>query len=110
MTAERRRIRVTEANLRNATLSVTGLRDFFPAEAIGGPRRTNGQPKMGTGSESSRCLSPFSLDHGFDLILDGLGETVRTDIGSDGKNGKARAFLRCRGGTARFPSPGAAEF
>ena len=84
MTAEKRRIRVTAANLRNSHLYVTGLRDFFPSEAVGGPRR-----KSANG-------------HGFELILDGLGETVITDIGSDAKSGKARRFLRCLGAIGKF--------
>ncbi len=84
MTAEKRRIRVNAANLRNSHLYVTGLRDFFPREAVGGARR-----KSANG-------------HGFELILDGLGETVVTDIGSDAKSGKARGFLRCRGAIGKF--------
>lgn len=79
MPAEKRRIRVNAANLRHSHLYVTGLKDFFPPEAIGGPRR-----KSANG-------------HGIELTLDGLGETVHTDIGSDAKSGKARGFLRCRG-------------
>lgn len=79
MTADRRRVRVTEANLRNHHLYVTKqLRAFFPVDSLGGPRRRSAN------------------GHGFDLILDGLDATVRTDIGSDAKNGKARGFLRCR--------------
>lgn|GEM_PF-556791 len=84
MTSDRRRIRVTAANLRNSHLYVTGLRDFFPPDVIGGPNR-----KSANG-------------HGFDLILDGLGETVRTDIGSEAKSGRARGFLRCRGAIGKF--------
>lgn len=84
MTAQRRRVRVTEANLRHNHLYVTGLRDFFPEDAVGGPRRKNGN------------------GHGFELILDGLGETVITDIGSDAKTGKPRNFLRCRREIGRF--------
>lgn len=82
MTAERRRIRVTGPNLRNCTLPVTGLRDFFPPEAVGGPRRKNGN------------------GHGIELILDGLDQTVATDICSDAKSGKARGLLQCTGGPA----------
>ena len=63
---------------------VTGLRDFFPPDAVGGPRRKSAN------------------SHGFELILDGLGETVRTDIGSDAKSGKARGFPRCRGAIGKF--------
>ncbi len=42
---------------------MTGLRAFFPPDAIGGPRR-----KSANG-------------HGFEMILDGLGETVVIDFG-----------------------------
>src|SRR5262245_1836801 len=84
MTAERRRVRVNAANLKHNHIYVTTtLRDFFPKDAIGGPRRKN------------------SNGHGFDLILDGLGETVTTDICSDAKSGRPR-FLRCRREIGRF--------
>jgi hypothetical protein len=77
MTAERRRVRVNAANLKHSHLYVTrALRDFFPADAVGGPRRKNGN------------------GHGFELILDGLGETLVTDICSDAKSGRS-GFLRC---------------
>jgi hypothetical protein len=39
MPAEKRRVRVNAANLKHCHLYVTGLRDFFWAEAVGGPRR-----------------------------------------------------------------------
>jgi hypothetical protein len=39
MTADRHRIRITAGNLKNNTLPVTRLRDFFPKDALGGPRR-----------------------------------------------------------------------
>jgi hypothetical protein len=78
MTADRHRIRITAGNLKNNTLPVTRLRDFFPKDALGGPRRKNAN------------------GHGFELILDGLGETVVTDIGRDAKSGRPRGFLRCR--------------
>jgi hypothetical protein len=34
MPAEKRRIRVNAANLRNNSLYVTGLKDFFPADSL----------------------------------------------------------------------------
>jgi hypothetical protein len=43
-----------------------------------------------------------SNGHGFDLILDGLNKTVRTDIGSEAKTGKPRGFLRCRADIGKF--------
>jgi hypothetical protein len=75
MTAEKRLVRVTAAPAFGAVsrprrhLYVTGLGDFFPPEAFGGARR-----KHGAGG-------------GIELILDGLGETVVTDIGSEAKSG-----------------------
>ncbi len=62
MTAEKRRIRVNAANLRNSHLYVTGLGDFFPKDAIGVdfPERGNqvfpwrgpggNEPNAGTGA------------------------------------------------------------
>jgi len=64
MTAEKRLVRVTAANLKHSHLYVTGLGDFFPPEAFGGARRKNG------------------AGGGIELILDGLGETVVTEFGS----------------------------
>lgn len=84
MTAARRLIRINAANLKNNHLYVTGLRDLFPPEAIGGPRRKGGN------------------GHGFELILDGLNKTVVTDIGSDARTGKPRGFLRCRSEIGHF--------
>lgn len=83
MTADRRRIRITAGNLKNHTLPVTVLREFFPKDAVGGPTR-----KSANG-------------HGFELTLDGLGKTVHTDIASDAKSGRGR-FLRCRGEIGKF--------
>jgi hypothetical protein len=70
MTAEKRLVRITAANLKHSHLYVTGMRDFFPPEAIGGPRRKNAN------------------GHGIELILDGLDESVVTDIDSDAKSGR----------------------
>lgn len=84
MTADKRRIRVNAANLRNNHLYVTKqLLDFFPKDAVGGAKRKNAN------------------GHGFDLILDGLGKTVHTDIAADAKSGRAR-FIRCRGDIGKF--------
>ena len=69
MTADRRRIRITAGNLKNHTLPVTVLREFFPKDAVGGPRR-----KSANG-------------HGIELILAGLGETVVIEFGRDSKSG-----------------------
>lgn len=73
---------VTAGNLRQNHLYVTGHHDFFPKSVIGHPKR-NG-------------------NRGVDIVLDGLGETVNTDIGTDAKTGKPRNFFRCRGWVRRF--------
>jgi hypothetical protein len=61
-------------------LYVAGHLDFFPASAFGKSKRTvNGSGQAG-----------------IEIFLDGLDETVLTDIGSDAKSGKPRGFLRGR--------------
>src|SRR4051812_35071347 len=79
-----RLVRVTEANLRNHHLYVTGLRDMLPADICGPPKR---QPNGATGIE---------------ILLDGLNETIITDVPRDAKTGKPRGFLRDRGSIGRF--------
>lgn len=80
---QKRLLTVTAGNLRQNHLYIRGHLDFFPADAIGPPRR----------SASGR---------GFDLILDGLGETIHTDIPRDEKTGRPRHFLRDRRAIGRF--------
>jgi hypothetical protein len=80
----RRLLNVTAANLRNSHLYVSRHRDFFPADVVGGAKRA---------SASSGSIQ---------LVLDGLNETVTTDIGSDPKTGKPRGFLRGRSWVRRF--------
>jgi hypothetical protein len=84
MTDRTRLLQVNEANLRNNTLCVTGHHDFFPKAALG-PSKQNGN------------------GHGaIEILLDGLNETITTDIGRDAKSGKPRGFLRGRGWVRRF--------
>jgi len=80
---EKRLISVTGGNLRNSHLYVTGYRDFFPADCVGGSKQ----------SAAGRTI---------DIYLDGLDETVKTDIGSDAKTSKPRGFLRARGWLRQF--------
>lgn len=81
---ERRRIvRITEGNLRNSHIYVKGLEDFLPADIVGGSTRT----KRGGGIQ---------------LDIDGLQESVSTDVGSDSKTGQSRGFLRGRNWVRRF--------
>lgn len=79
----KRLVSVTGGNLRNEHLYISRHYDFFPPDCVGGPRR-----------------SPTS--RGIDIYLDGLGETVRTDIGSDARTGKPRRFLRGRAWVRQF--------
>ncbi len=84
MTDRKRLLQVNQANPRYHTLYVGDHFDFFPKEAFGGPKE-NGN------------------DHGgIKIHLDGLNETVTTDIGSDPKSGKPRRFLRDRKSVRRF--------
>jgi DNA (cytosine-5)-methyltransferase 1 len=77
-----RLIRVTDANLRYGHLYVTGLYDFFPHDVVG----SNTKAKPGT---------PITI------ILDGVGKSVETDIGSD-RDGKPRRHFRERSLFAEF--------
>jgi len=77
-------LKVTAGNLRHSHLYIRGHHDFFPADAIGPPRRN--------------C----DRSHEFELILDGLGRTIQTDIPRDAKTGKPRNFLRDRQSIGKF--------
>lgn len=82
-TENKRLLKVTAGNLRHSHLYVNGHYDFFPPDCIGGAKRSAG----------SRTI---------DIRLDGLDQTVRTDIGRDAKTGKPRGFFRVRGWVRRF--------
>jgi C-5 cytosine-specific DNA methylase len=84
MMDQTRYLDVTPGNLSNSTLYVNAHFDFFPKSAFGGPKR-NG-----------------NSHGGIELLLDGLGETVTTDIGQDAKTGKPRKFFRDRSWVRRF--------
>jgi len=74
----KRLISVTEGNLRNHHLYITGHHDFFPAECYG-----QSSAKKGTG----RRLT---------LMVEGLPDAVETDIARDSGNGRPRNFFRKR--------------
>ncbi|MEN6449188.1 MAG: DNA (cytosine-5-)-methyltransferase [Thermoguttaceae bacterium] len=78
-----RLLRVTAANIRNSHIYVNRHYDFFPPDCVGGPRRSRECPAI-------------------DIQLDGLGQTVRTDIGRDAKTGKPRGFFRARAWVREF--------
>ena len=84
--ADRKRLfRVTAGNLRQNHLYVHGHYDFFPADCIGASRKS----ANGNGVAIR-------------VILEGLGETIETDIGSDAGTGKPRRFFRGRTWVRRF--------
>jgi hypothetical protein len=79
MSNGRRLLRVTPGNIRNSHLYVRGHYDFFPADCVGPSRKsTNG------------------ICHDIELVLDGLSEVIKTDIGANAKTGKPRGFFRGR--------------
>lgn len=78
-----RYLRVTAGNLRQSHLYVNGHYDFFPSDIIGSSKR----------QADGRSI---------EIVLDGLDQTVATDIGRDAKTGKPRSFLRGRGWVREF--------
>jgi len=76
-------LRVTDANLRHNHLYVNGHFDFFPPDCVGGSKGASGGQTI-------------------NIQLDGLGQTISTDIGCDSKTGKPRGFFRARGWVRRF--------
>ena len=81
---QKRSILVTAGNLRNNHLYVNGNHDFFPRDCVGGAKR------------SAKAAA------GIEIALDGLDETVTTDIGSDPKTGKPRGYFRGRTWVRKF--------
>jgi len=81
---QKRSILVTAGNLRNNHLYVNGNHDFFPRDCVGGARRT------------------AKAAAGIEIALDGLNETVITDIGSDPKTGRPRGYFRGRTWVRKF--------
>ena len=84
MTDRKRILQVTAGNLRQSHLYVNGHLDFFSKAAFGSSKR------------ATKAQGPI------EIYLDGLNETVTTDIGSDAKSGKPRGFLRGRSWVKRF--------
>ena len=71
--------------MRNSHLYVHRHYDFFPKDCVGPPKK-NGRPQ----------------ERGIKIFLDGLGETVETDIGTSATTGKPRGFFRGRAWARRF--------
>lgn len=82
---KKRLFRVTAGNLRQNHLYINGHYDFFPPDCIGASRRST--------SKNGVAIRIF---------LEGLGETIETDIGSDAKTGRPRSFFRGRTWIRRF--------
>jgi DNA (cytosine-5)-methyltransferase 1 len=81
---KKRLITVNAANLRHKHLYIRNHLDFFPKDSFGGS--TNGR----------RAGKPVTLH------VDGLAEPIITDIPSDAKTGRPRAFFRKRAWVGRF--------
>jgi DNA (cytosine-5)-methyltransferase 1 len=82
-TDRKRVLRVTGPNLVHNHLYVTGHYDFFPVDCVGGPKRSASSPTI-------------------QIYLDGLGRTVKTDIGRDAKTNNPRGFFRGRKWVRQF--------
>lgn len=77
-------IRLTNGNIRNANIPVTGLRGLLPGDCFGSPKKAGGVGKAVT------------------ICLAGLNKTIETDIGRDAKTGEPRRQFRVRGWVKRF--------
>lgn len=80
----RRLLPVTPGNVKNSHIYISAHYDFFPPECVGGPKRSKDQVGV------------------IEIFLEGINETVMTDIGTDAKTGRPRGFLRGRGWVRRF--------
>lgn len=81
----KRLLRVTAGNLRNSHLYINGHYDFFSKNCLGPSRRR-------AASETGK----------FEVILEGLNRTIRTDIPTDKETGKHRGHLRERKNIGEF--------
>lgn len=84
----KRLISITEANLKkkNRHIYISGHHDFFPKESYGPPDSSSGTGTLLT------------------LLVEGFKEAVKTDIGTEGRNGKIkpRNFFRNRKWVRKF--------
>jgi len=80
----KRLISITKANLSNNHIYISGHHDFFPPDCVGAPNKRDGLGRIVT------------------LSVDGLSESVETDIASNGQNGSPRNFFRNRRWVRQF--------
>jgi len=82
---KKRLIRITDGNVRQNHLYVAEHLDFFSPDIVGPPK-----------------LEGELNGRGIKIYLEGLDETVKTDIGSERKNGQPRRMFRQRAWVGRF--------
>ena len=80
----KRLVSITNGNLANKHIYISGHHDFFPSECYG-----KSNAKSGTGQKLK-------------LFVEGLADPIETDISKDGGNGRPRNFFRKRGWVRRF--------
>src|SRR5947209_2671989 len=82
MKERKRLLVVTPGNLRQSHLYIREHYDFSHPDCVGPARE--------------------STNREVEILLDGLDETVKTDIATDGRTGKPRGFFRARTWVRRF--------
>lgn len=75
----KRLVTITGGNLRNNHIYISGHHDFFGEECYGSSSQ---------GKKAKQLLT---------LVVEGLSETIETDIAMNGSNGSPRNFFRKRG-------------
>ena len=80
----KRLVSITNGNLSNKHIYISGHHDFFPSECYG-----KSNAKSGTGQNLK-------------LFVEGLPDPIETDISKDDGNGRPRNFFRKRGWVRRF--------
>ena len=84
VSSKKRLISITEANLKNKHLYISGHHDFFPKECYG---ESNGKNNLGKE---------------MNLIVEGIAEPVKSDIGMELGSDRPRNFFRKRGWVGKF--------
>jgi hypothetical protein len=81
---KKRLISITDGNIRNYHIYISGHHDFFPHECYGASSRNKG------------------IGHVLTLIVDGISEPVETDIARNGNTESPRNFFRKREWVRKF--------